>query len=138
MKTTEEIGNILSEKGLKVTPQRISVYKAIYNLHTHPTTDDIIEEVKKDNAYISNATVYNVLDSFVKKGIVERIKTDSDKMRYDLMLENHHHIYCSNSMEIMDFYSEDIDKFLEKYFTDNPIKNFNIKSIQLQINGEYE
>ena len=36
-----DIKNKLSEKGLKITPQRVSILEAVYNTN-HPTADDII------------------------------------------------------------------------------------------------
>ena len=45
--TLNDIRNKLSEKGLKVTPQRIAILEAIYTLDNHPTADNIIESVRK-------------------------------------------------------------------------------------------
>ena len=44
---TEEITNKLSEKGLRVTPQRIAILGAIMKLNNHPTAENIIEYIKK-------------------------------------------------------------------------------------------
>ena len=42
MKITE-IRNKLSDKGLKVTPQRIAILEAIIKLNNHPTVENIID-----------------------------------------------------------------------------------------------
>mgnify|MGYP002353168695 CR=1 FL=1 len=87
----------LTEKGLKVTPQRIAVLEAIYSLNNHPTVDNITEFIRKDQPNIAVGTVYKVLDTLVENGIVKRVKTESDLMRYDGILEQHHHLYCAVS-----------------------------------------
>jgi len=48
----ENIKNKLSEKGLKITPQRLSILEAIYSLN-HPTADDVIKFIgqKHSNEY---------------------------------------------------------------------------------------
>ncbi len=41
----EDIRNKFSEKGLKITPQRVVILEAIYKLNNHPTADNIIEYI---------------------------------------------------------------------------------------------
>ena len=36
------IRDLFTEKGLKVTPQRIAILEAIYKLDNHPTVENII------------------------------------------------------------------------------------------------
>jgi Fur family peroxide stress response transcriptional regulator len=65
------------------------------------------------------------------------VKTEKDIMRYDGFVENHHHLYCSDSEEIQDYKNEDLDRLLANYFKKNGIKNFEIGEIKLQINGKF-
>ena len=57
------IRNNLTEKGLRVTPQRIAIYEAVLKLNNHPTADDIAAFIKIDHPNIATGTVYKVLDS---------------------------------------------------------------------------
>ncbi|NOX17333.1 MAG: transcriptional repressor, partial [Chlorobi bacterium] len=61
----ENIKNKLSEKGLKITPQRLSILEAIYSLN-HPTADDVIKFIGQKHSNIAIGTVYKVLDKFVE------------------------------------------------------------------------
>jgi len=54
----EKIRHKLSEKGLRVTPQRIAILETIYQLDNHPTADQIIEEVRKSHPNLAPGTVY--------------------------------------------------------------------------------
>jgi Fur family peroxide stress response transcriptional regulator len=133
----EEISSKLVEKGLKVTPQRIAIYEAIITLSNHPTAENIIEYIRKNHPNISVATVYKVLDVLVENELIKKVKTEKDIMRYDAFMENHHHIYCSDSDRIEDYVDNELNKLLEKYFEEKKIPDFKIEDIKLQIIGKY-
>ena len=128
---------ILVEKDLKVTPQRIAVLDIILNLDSHPTADNIVEYLRINHPHVPIGTVYKILDVFVEKKIVSRVKTDNGLIRYDHIQEKHHHIYSSDSEKIQDFYDEKLNKILKDYFDRNQIPNFKIEDIKLQIIGRY-
>jgi len=132
-----QIKEKLVEKGLKVTPQRIAILEAIYTLKNHPTVEMIMDFIKDTHPGIASATVYKVLDTLVENQLVKRVKTDKDSMRYDGILENHHHLYCSESEEIKDYMNEELDQLLATFFNINGIDDFNIEEIKLQINGKF-
>lgn len=133
----EEISRSLVEKGLKVTPQRIAVYEAVVKLNNHPTAENIIKYIKKTYPNIATATVYKVLDALTENGLVKRVKTEKDIMRYDAILESHHHLYCTETDRIEDYNDEQLDKVIENYFQKKGIPDFQIEDIKLQINGKF-
>jgi Fur family peroxide stress response transcriptional regulator len=132
-----QIKEKLVEKGLKVTPQRIAILEAIYTLKNHPTVEMIMDFIKETHPGIASATVYKVLDTLVENQLIKRVKTDKDSMRYDGILENHHHLYCSESEEIKDYMNEELDQLLATFFNKNGIDDFKIEEIKLQINGKF-
>jgi Fur family peroxide stress response transcriptional regulator len=135
--TIEEIRNKLSEKGLKVTPQRIAILNAIYTLGKHPTADIIIEHIRKNNPNIASGTVYKVLDTLIENKLVKRVTTDKDVMRYDGIVENHHHLYSTEGEQIEDYFDEELDALLKKYFENRKIEGFQISELMLQIKGKF-
>ncbi len=132
-----EIRNILIDKGLKVTPQRLAVLEAVIELGNHPSAEKVIEFIKSNHPNIAVGTVYKTLETYVEKGIVKKVKTDRDIMRYDAVLDKHHHLYCLESNKIEDYYDDDLNKIIEDYFNKNEIKNFKIEDIKLQIIGNF-
>ena len=128
----------LSEKGLKVTPQRISILEAIYSLKNHPTVDNIIEHIRVSQPNIATGTVYKVLDTLVEKGLVKKVKTDRDILRYDGIIEGHHHVYCSECDLIEDYKDEELDRILKDYFSQKKIKGFKLEDIVVQIRGSFD
>ncbi len=132
-----QIKDKLVEKGLKVTPQRIAILEAIYTLNNHPTAEMIMDYIKNTHPGIASATVYKVLDALLEKQLINRVKTDKDIMRYDGVIENHHHLYCSESDRIEDYNDEKLNTMLEKFFRENAIPEFKIEDIKLQIIGKF-
>ncbi len=131
------IKNKLTECGLKVTPQRIAILEAIYNLNNHPTAENIISYIRKTHPNIASGTVYKVLDALVENKIINRIKTEKDIMRYDGILDQHHHLFSSESDRIEDYSDNELDTLLEEYFKKKKIRGFKVEEIKLQINGRF-
>lgn len=129
--------NKLTENNLKVTPQRMAVLEAILTLNNHPTADNIRDFIRKAHPNIAVGTVYKVLDILTEKNIIRKVKTDKDVMRYDGILEKHHHLYCEESDRIEDFYDEGLNKIIDGYFRKKKIPNFKIEDIKLQIIGKF-
>ena len=133
----KELQSRLAEKGLKVTPQRMGILEAIYKLNNHPTAEQIIDYIRPRHPGIATGTVYKVLDILVSNNLIMKVKTEMDIMRYDGVIEKHHHLYCSECDYIDDYENPDLDKLLREYFETNNIDNFFIKDIRLQINGQF-
>lgn len=134
---TDYYKNKLTENNLKVTPQRMAVLEAILTLNNHPTADNIKDFIRKAHPNIAVGTVYKVLDILTEKNIIRKVKTDNDVMRYDGILEKHHHLYCEESDRIEDFYDEGLNKMIDGYFRKKKIPNFKIEDIKLQIIGKF-
>jgi Fur family peroxide stress response transcriptional regulator len=132
-----EIRNKLIEKGLKITPQRIAILEAIVKLNNHPTAENIIDYIRKNQPNIATATVYKVLDTLAENELIKKVKTEKDIMRYDAFLEKHHHLYCSDSDRIEDYLDDELNEILDKYFEKKGIPGFKIEDIKLQIIGKF-
>ena len=133
----EKIREKLVSKDLKVTPQRVMVYEALIASREHPTAEKICEAVRKTNPNIAIGTIYNILDTFVERALVNRVKTDREKMRYDAFLENHHHLYDVESEKITDLYDDELSTLIEDYLQKKGIPDFSIENVKLQISGRY-
>ena len=129
---------LLQASGLRVTPQRLIVVEALFNLRNHPTADQVAEYVRKVHPSVATGTVYNVLDTLVEKGLIAKVKTDQGLMRYDAMQEKHHHLYCEESDQIRDYFDEELDSLLDDYFRRKSISDFKIEDIRLQIIGKFK
>jgi len=100
----KQIAELLKEKGLKVTPQRIAIYSALASTKSHPSAETIHHMIVSDNPSISLATVYKTLDSFTKAGLIKELSLSFDYSNYDADISNHQHIVCRNCDKVFDVY----------------------------------
>jgi Fur family peroxide stress response transcriptional regulator len=127
----------LRGKGLKATPRRLSILEAIIELNNHPTAEEIIKFIRNRNLNIATATVYKALDILAAKKVIIKVETEKNIIRYDAILEPHHHLFSAESNIIKDYQNEEINRILEKYFKKNKIQDFDIEEIKLQIIGKF-
>jgi Fur family transcriptional regulator, peroxide stress response regulator len=137
MKNEREIRELISSAGLKVTPQRLVVLRALYSMNIHPSADQVLDYLRRDNPHMGTGTVYNILEVFADKGIVKRVKTEKGILRYDAVHEKHHHIYCTDTEKIEDYHDHELTRLLEDYFTRHKIQGFEIEDLNLQIIGRF-
>jgi Fur family peroxide stress response transcriptional regulator len=134
----EQIGEKLKQAGLKVTPQRLAILEAVYKLGNHPTAEGINEYIRSTHPGVATGTIYNVLDTLVSVGLIRRVKTEKDSMRYDGVTDKHHHLYCAETDRIEDYFDTELDQLLKNHFSKKGIANFEIKDIILQIKGNFK
>lgn len=136
VKTLDNIIEKITLAGLKVTHQRMVILKAAAEMDSHPSTENIYEAIKRDNPSISLGTVYKTLETFVQSGLLNKVSTRGGQMRYDPKMENHGHIYCDNTKEIIDYYDEELNEIIVTFFKRKKVNNLKIKNISLNINGD--
>ncbi len=136
MNNIDHIQHRIKESGLKVTQQRLVIYTALLGTKSHPTTESIYEDVKQNNPSISLGTVYKTLETFVEFGLAKKVMTEDGIMRYDGYVHSHHHIYCTNTKEIIDYEDENLMLLIKNYLEEKKINNLKIDQISVQINGQ--
>lgn len=134
MKTeTENIRDLLQEAGLKKTAQRSLILSYLLNCNHHPTVDDVYQGVKHTIPGITVATVYNILSSFVERGIIGRLLHDDGILRFDLMQMPHHHVYNCETGEVIDFVNPELDNLLKEFFLHNPPAGYDPLKMKIQV-----
>jgi len=127
----------LIPKGLKVTPQRLIVFETILDMENHPTVEKIIRAVKVDHPNIATGTIYKIIDKLVENKLIKKIKTVKDVIRFDPILEHHHHLYCTDMDRIDNYFDNEMDELLKEYFLKKKMSGFKIEEIKLQILGKF-
>lgn len=130
------IKHLFAEKGFKTTSQRIIIYNALTNDHNHPSAEHIYDAIKDEHPSISLGTVYKTLDLFVEKGLAHKVATKDGINRYDGNISNHHHIYISDTSEIVDFKDGELELIIKDYLHQKNIDNFDVTNVHIQINGK--
>ena len=91
------------ENNLKVTPQRIVIYKELLKSKDHPNAEVLFERVKKMFPDISLDTVNRTLLTLSQIGIVNIVEGKGEPRRFDPDVKNHHHFRCIKCNTIIDF-----------------------------------
>ena len=104
--------SLLKQSGLKVTPQRLSVLR-ILDRHTHPTIDELYDEILKESPSVSLATVYKNLNTLKDEGLVVEVNIVNQKARYDIYECPHIHVVCESCGSVEDVSYDDAE--LGKY-----------------------
>lgn len=98
----DAIRDILREKSIKVTPQRLQVYQALLASAGHMSVDDVYQGVKKRLPAISRATVYSVLEHLCQHGLINQLHIDAERIVYEARLDGHQHFMCTQCKRIYD------------------------------------
>lgn len=84
------------------------------NNRTHPTVAEIYDVLITDIPSLSKTTVYNTLNLFVEKELVEEVTIEGSEMRYDIKdPEGHGHFKCTKCQKIFD-----VPLQIDKIFSD--------------------
>ena len=85
---------ILRERGLRVTAQRLAVLRAVTQT-PHATAGAVVQTVRGEIGSVSTQAVYDVLEILTEKGLLRRIQPAGSAARYeDRVGDNHHHLVC--------------------------------------------
>jgi Fur family transcriptional regulator, stress-responsive regulator len=86
--------DLLRERGLHVTAQRLAVLRAIAR-RPHATADVLLESVRTEIGSISHQSVYDALGALTGAGLVRRIQPAGSPARFESRVgDNHHHAIC--------------------------------------------
>ncbi len=91
------------ENNLKVTPQRIIIYRELLRSDDHPNAEALHKRITNIIPDISLDTVNRTLLTFAKIGIIKNVEGYGEPRRYDPKMETHHHFRCVNCGAIIDF-----------------------------------
>ncbi|MDE5616294.1 MAG: transcriptional repressor [Clostridia bacterium] len=116
----------------KFSSRRQAVLDVIRNMRCHPSADTIYEECRKTIPNISLATVYRNLSYLEKKGLLGKVIGCGEKERYDIELDTHCHVICSNCGKITDMpYPDDMKSMLDKYCSNSDFSSFGLSFYNL-------
>jgi len=98
------------QAGLKITPQRVEVYKTLIQTREHPSAEMVFRKIRKVLPNISLDTVNRTLLTLSEIGAAFIVEGTGDAKRFDANLRSHQHFKCQKCKKIFDFYHEPFDK----------------------------
>lgn len=92
----------LRGRGLRVTPQRIAIARALRELDGHVTAEVVFGHVSAQMPGVSLPTVYAALELLQQLGIIRRVATEGGTVVWDARVGEHHHAVCRSCGAIVD------------------------------------
>src|SRR5688572_7641571 len=120
-------------RGLRLTPQREVLLRALSATMGHPTADDLVKKVRKVLPTVSHATVYRNVQELVRAGLIGTLERSGASVQFETNPEHHHHFLCERCGEVWDVYLDEIAVTLDRRRT--PLKGFTIDRREVQLHG---
>lgn len=118
MSNQHQIDRLLAEleaAGKRSTPQRHAVCQALVEHGGHPTVAEIFDRVRFTFPMISQATVYNTVDTLRELGVIRPLDLATDgHTHYDLDPTPHVNLVCTSCGAILDLYPESLAALLDE------------------------
>lgn len=117
--------------GVKATPQRLEILRALLATDEHPSPEAIYRVVRRRLPSISLATIYKSLEALEEAGLARLVSHAGDTKRYDGRLDAHHHLVCRNCGRIVDF----VHPAFENLALPEPVDGFITDTVSVQLFG---
>lgn len=96
--------------GLRVTEQRLAIYRYLLEDPGHPSAEAIYRALARRYRSLSLATVYNTLEALEDVGLVGQLGIGADRRRFDAVTDRHHHLVCEVCGRVEDVFSPALDR----------------------------
>ena len=138
----EKVKDLLREKGLKVTSQRLMVLN-ILSAHgdEHLTVEEIYDLAKEESPEIGLATIYRTVQVLLELHVIEKVTFDDGFARYELNGEEtgsghrNHHAICTQCGKVYSLETDLLDTLEKQVFeslgfevTDHEVKLYGLCS----------
>src|SRR3954454_1184350 len=97
-----QLEDALRTRGLRVTPQRVLINRALRELDRHVTADEVLEAVSERLPNASLPTVYATLELLEGLDMVRRVAARSGAALYDPRIDPHQHVVCRSCGRVED------------------------------------
>ena len=88
---------------LKLTHQRLEIFRELALAVDHPSAETIHKRLKKRLATLSLDTVYRTLATLEKHRLITKVETVESQARFEADMDRHHHAICRQCGAITDF-----------------------------------
>ncbi|MDO4746039.1 MAG: transcriptional repressor [Bacillota bacterium] len=84
------------------TLQKEIISNIVKGMMTHPSPDEVYNEVHKNYPSIGRATVYRVLNKLADKGEIKKVSIPDSADRFDFRTDDHIHMRCRCCNKVFD------------------------------------
>jgi Fur family transcriptional regulator, peroxide stress response regulator len=106
----EAFRNACARAGVRITPQRVEVFREVARTEEHPDAERVFQRVRERLTNVSLDTVYRTLGLLEQLGLISKVDVLCDRARFDANRERHHHFVCVQCGAIRDFVHPEWDR----------------------------
>ncbi len=125
---------VLRESGLRITPQRAAILELFTGDDGHWTPQRIVTALENSRMSLSQATVYNTLETFEEIGLLSRFTTPDGHTVFDRNVRDHQHAVCTACDTIYDVELPD-DALAALFEQSSTIIEFEISGASMWLRG---
>jgi Fe2+ or Zn2+ uptake regulation protein len=97
-----ELRQLLRERGMRVTSQRVLIDRALRDHGGHLTAEQVHELVGPVLPGVTQQTVYSTLALLSDMGVARRVPAPGSSTRFEARTDDHHHMVCERCGAIED------------------------------------
>jgi Fur family peroxide stress response transcriptional regulator len=128
----DQLKQLCSEVGIKLTHQRLEIFKEVLAATDHPSAELIHRRLQVKMPTIAIDTVYRTLATFAELDIVKKLHVSNQRTRFDSNLDTHHHFIFTRCKKVTDLYWTDFDN---TNLPDNISKLGEVSTRHLELHG---
>ena len=106
----DDLTALLRSRGMRVTSQRVLIYRALVERGGHLSAERVHEAVAPVLPGVSQQTVYSTLQLLADLGLARRVVAAGGSTRFETRLDEHHHLACERCGAVVDL---DVDVAVE-------------------------
>lgn len=119
--------------GLRLTRQRLAIYRELVGRYDHPDVDMLYQAVRKRVPRISLFTVYRTVNAMETAGLIRRVVTWKGHARYDGNIRTHAHFLCETCGKIEDMDIGDVSDLCRRVEAETGLT---VRRVDLIFHGE--
>jgi Fe2+ or Zn2+ uptake regulation protein len=97
-----DLSQLLHERGMRVTSQRLLIERALRDHGGHLTADEVHELVEPVLPGVTQQTVYSTLALLADLGVARRLAAPGPSTRFEPRTDDHHHSVCERCGAVED------------------------------------
>ncbi len=123
----KELKKICKDKNMRITDQRIEIFKELFQSKEHPDAEMLFYKLKSRIPNLSLDTIYRTLDTFAELGVIFRVDSQLQRARFDADLTPHYHFICTKCGTIADIHVDENIMLPEDIYKMGDVKNINLQ-----------
>lgn len=99
-----DLSELLRERGMRVTSQRLLIDRALRQDGGHLTAEQVHDLVEPVLPGVTQQTVYSTLGLLADLGVARRVSAPGASTRFEARTGDHHHVVCERCGAIEDLH----------------------------------